>query len=257
MRIIISPAKKMRLDTDSIPWRDLPCDLHRTEEILGSLLQMSASDLKKLWKCNDKIASLNTERLRTMDLRSGLTPAILAYDGIQYQYMAPGVFTNAELEYVQEHLRILSGFYGVLKPFDGVTPYRLEMQAKLSVKGEKDLYAYWGSSIAEHLFAETDCIVNLASKEYSVCISKYLPQSIRMITCIFGEESNGKVVEKGTMCKMARGEMVRYMAEKGVSNIEQIKSFRRLGYEFSEKYSDDERYVFVRRMESVYEDCIG
>ena len=254
MRIIISPAKKMRVDTDSIPWRDLPCNLNRTEEILSTLLQMTESDLQKLWKCNDKIASLNTERLRTMDLCSGLTPAILAYDGIQYQYMAPSVFTDTELEYVQEHLRILSGFYGVLKPFDGVTPYRLEMQAKLSVDGERDLYTYWGGSVAEQLFSETDCIVNLASKEYSVCVSKYLPNSVQMITCVFGEKSNGKVVEKGTMCKMARGEMVRFMAENGISNAEQLKSFRRLGYEFSEKYSNDDRYVFVRRTESDYED---
>ena len=86
---------------------------------------MSYAELKKLWKCNDKIAELNTERLKNMDLRSNLTPAVLSYEGSQYQYMAPGVFSREELDYVKEHLRILSGFYGILKPTDKVIPYRL------------------------------------------------------------------------------------------------------------------------------------
>ena len=124
MKIIISPAKKMNVDTDSLPWRDLPAFLPKTEEIAKTLQVMSRDELKKLWKCNDSIAAVNVERLANMDLRTRLTPAVLAYEGIQYQYMAPGVFTDREYDYIQEHLRILSGFYGVLRPFDGVTPYR-------------------------------------------------------------------------------------------------------------------------------------
>lgn len=253
MRIIISPAKKMRTDTDSLSWRDLPMFLPHAEKILLRLQEMTEVELQKLWKCNDKIAQQNIERINAMDLRDGLTPAILAYDGIQYQYMAPSVFTDAQLEYVQEHLRILSGFYGILRPFDGVTPYRLEMQAKLNVNGKKDLYAYWSDSIADHLISETNCILNLASKEYSTCISKYLPASVQMITCVFGEEVNGKVLEKGTMCKMARGEMVRYMAEHEIIEPESVKSFNRLGFQFSESRSDHERYVFLRNKEVRYD----
>jgi cytoplasmic iron level regulating protein YaaA (DUF328/UPF0246 family) len=160
--------------------------------------------------------------------------------------MAPGVFTDREFSYIQEHLRILSGFYGILKPFDGVTPYRLEMQAKLKAGDAKDLYGYWDQGLAEHLFAETDCIINLASKEYSVCISKYLPDHVRFITCIFGEEKDGKVIEKGTMCKMARGEMVRYMAQLQITDPEQIKSFDRMNHRFDEGRSTDREYVFIR-----------
>ncbi len=159
MRIIISPAKKMRMDTDSLPWRDLPQFLPKTEELAGILQGMSYEELKKLWKCNDSIAQLNVKRLEDMDLHTHLTPAVLAHEGIQYQYMAPGVFTDREFDYIQEHLRILSGFYGVLKPFDGVTPYRLEMQAKLPTGKGKDLYTHWGSTLADALFAETDTIV--------------------------------------------------------------------------------------------------
>ena len=245
MKIIISPAKKMKVDTDSLLWKDLPDFLPQTEQLLAHLKEKPPEELKKLWKCNDSIAALNIQRLQNMDLHSRLTPAVLAYEGIQYQYMAPGVFTGQAFAYVQEHLRILSGFYGILKPFDGVTPYRLEMQAKLRVGECKDLYAYWGDSLAKALLEETDCIVNLASKEYSVCISKYLPADVRFITCVFGEEKDGKVIEKGTMCKMARGEMVRYMAENRIEDPEKIKAFDRLNYRFDANRSDDKIFVFI------------
>ena len=247
MRIITSPAKKMNMDTDSLPVRDLPVFLAQTEELCRELQSKSLEELQKLWKCNDQIAALNVERLRQMDLRRNLTPAVLAYEGIQYQYMAPNVFTSKEYDYIQEHLRILSGFYGVLRPFDGVTPYRLEMQAKLKVCDAKDLYSYWGTSIAEELFAETDCILNLASKEYSLCVSKYLKPGIRFVTCVFGEEKDGKIIEKGTMCKMARGEMVRYMAENCVKTPEEIQGFDRLDYRFDPLRSDENTYVFLRK----------
>lgn len=249
MRIIISPAKKMNVDTDSFPYRDLPEFLTSTEELCREMQSMSYEELKKLWKCNDQIAQLNVRRLGDMDLRKGLTPAVLAYEGIQYQYMAPGVFTDGAYAYIQEHLRILSGFYGILKPFDGVAPYRLEMQAKLNIGQYKDLYAYWGDRLAKALFAETGCILNLASKEYSICISKYLPASVRFITCVFGEEKSGKVIEKGTMCKMARGEMVRFMAQNQIQTPEQIRSFDRLNYRFDGVRSDESTYVFLRKGE--------
>ena len=247
MRIIISPAKKMNADTDSLPVRDLPAFLEQTEELCRELQSKSPEELQKLWKCNDQIAAVNVERLRQMDLRRNLTPAVLAYEGIQYQYMAPNVFTNREYDYIQEHLRILSGFYGVLRPFDGVTPYRLEMQTKLKICEVKDLYSYWSNKLAEYIFEETDCIINLASKEYSICVSKYLRPEIRFITCVFGEEKDGKIIEKGTMCKMARGEMVRYMAEHQITKPEDIRTFNRLDYAFDPERSDESTYVFVKR----------
>lgn len=247
MRIIISPAKKMTAGEGILPWRDLPRFVAEAEVLCAALQTMSRDELKRLWKCNDAIVEQNMERLRNMDLRRGLTPAILAYEGIQYRYMAPKVFAEEELEYVQEYLRILSGFYGLLKPFDGVTPYRLEMQAKFKTEKGKDLYSYWGNRIAENLLSETDCIVNLASKEYSLVVSPYLPDGVRIVTCVFGEERNGKVIEKGTMCKMARGEMVRYMAEQRIGDPEQMKGFNRLGYVFAEDLSDEKSFVFLRQ----------
>lgn len=245
MRIIISPAKKMRTDTDTLPWKSLPCFIGQADTLYKKLRSMSYEELKKLWNCNDQIAALNMERLQTTDLRTNLTPAILAYEGIQYQYMAPGVFTNREFRYVQEHLRILSGLYGLLQPFDGVTPYRLEMQAKLKICQADNLYSYWGGGIAEQLYRETDCIVNLASKEYSLCVSRHQKPGTRFINCVFGEERSGKVVEKGTLCKMARGEMVRYLAEIQADEPEAMKEFNRLNYAFSPRHSDPSTYVFL------------
>ncbi len=245
MRIILSPAKKMRYD-DGLPCRNLPVFLNRTQQLMEAMQGMEPEELKRLWQCNDQIAELNIERLSHMELRKNLTPAILAYDGIAYQRMAPGVFTSQELDYVQEHLRILSGFYGILRPFDGVTPYRLEMQAKLAVEGAKDLYAFWGESLAKKLAKETDCILNLASKEYSTAVAKYLPDSVRFLTCTFGELKNGKTKEKATMCKMARGEMVRFMAQNQITNPEDIKSFSMLDFHYSPEHSTAENFTFLR-----------
>ena len=246
MYIIISPAKRMREDQDSLPWRDLPRFLPRTEQLLAALRGMSPAELKALWKCNDRIAALNVQRLREMDLRQRLTPAVLAYEGLQYRYMAPQVFTDQEFAYIQEHLRILSGFYGILRPFDGVTPYRLEMQARLAADGAADLYAFWVDSLARHLFGETDCVLDLASREYSLCLSRYIPPSVRFITCVFGEEKDGRILEKGTLCKMARWEMVRFLAEDQITRPEGGSDFDRLGHRYAPEYSDERTYVFLR-----------
>lgn len=247
MKMIISPAKKMVVDTDSFPCETTPVFLQETQQLAQVLKGMSYEALKRLWRCNDAIAEQNVERLETMDLQRSLTPAVLAYDGIQYRHLAPEVFTRQELSYVQEHLRILSGFYGILRPLDGVVPYRLEMQAKLSVNGHKDLYDFWGSQIAKELFSETDCVVNLASKEYSVCISKYLPKHVSFITCMFAEEIGGKLIEKGTKCKMARGEMVRYAAENGITHPQALQHFQAMNFRYSPKHSNETSYVFVQQ----------
>lgn len=245
-RILISPAKKMRADPDSLECLGLPDFLPWTEKLLVCLRSMPYDELKHLWRCNDAIARLNFDRVRNMRLRDMLTPAILAYEGIQYQYMAPGVFTYEELAYIQERLRILSGFYGLLRPFDGVVPYRLEMQARLRVGDAKDLYAFWGNSLARALCSETEQILNLASKEYSRCVSSHLSSSVRFVTCVFGERKNGKLLEKGTLCKMARGEMVRYMAENKIQRLEEIQNFRGLGFHFSPEESQMDTFVFER-----------
>ena len=246
MKIILSPAKKMNMDPDRLAPAGLPDFLDQTEEILSWLRDRSYEELKTLWKCNDKIAQQNIVRLEQMELRSQLTPAVLAYEGIAYQYMAPAVFESDHYEYVQEHLRILSAFYGVLRAMDGVTPYRLEMQAKASIGGKKDLYELWGNRLYEAVRDESGVIVNLASKEYSKCIEKYLMPEDRYLTITFCEKSGNKLVTKGTYAKMARGEMVRYMAEHQIEDPIEIRKFDRLGYVFRGDLSSDKEYIFER-----------
>ena len=237
MRIIIAPAKKMTVDTDSFAVEGLPQFLPQAERLKAVLQGMSPKELQALWKCGDAIAKLNAERLERMDLRRNLTPAILSYEGIQYRYMAPGVMESAHLDYLRERLRILSGFYGLLRPFDGVTPYRLEMQARLPADGCRDLYQFWGSRLARQLASETDFVLNLASKEYSRAVETYLPKTVQFVTCVFGELKDGKVIEKGTKCKMARGQMIRWLAENQIKDPEDLRAFDQLGYQFCRSIS--------------------
>lgn len=246
MRVIISPAKQMREDEDLLGPRCLPAFIDRAERLRDHIRGLSFEEQKKLWACNDKIAQENHERFLDMDLRNGLTPAILSYDGIQYKYMAPSVFETGELQYIEEHLRILSGFYGVLRPMDGVRPYRLEMQARASVDGYKDLYDFWGRSLYEEVMDESRIIINLASKEYSRCIERYLSPEDKYISCIFGELSGDRIVQKGVYAKMARGEMVRFMASRSIEDPGQLRGFDWSGYGFDEGRSTDTHYVFIR-----------
>lgn len=247
MKLIISPAKKMNVDTDTMEIRGLPQFLDRTRLLCDRLKAMSYGQLKALWRCNDAIAALNYERLQHMELEEGLTPAVLAYEGIQYRYMAPHLFSWEQFDYLDRHLRILSGFYGVLRPFDGVTPYRLEMGAKLETDGARDLYGFWGDKLARVLEPGDGPVVDLASREYSRAVVPHLPRGVPLVACIFGRlRPDGRVVEQGAPCKMARGQMVRWMAEQAVTRVEELREFRDLGYRFSPERSDPGRYVFLK-----------
>lgn len=258
MRIILSPAKTMNVERDSFPPLGLPESLEKTGSLLAFLRKLSYEELKTLWRCNDKLVSLNMQRLEEMELGDlpFLTPAILAYEGLAFQYMAPSVFSADALDFVQEHLRILSGFYGCLKPFDGVTPYRLEMQAKVGNFGfpKKTLYDFWGRDLYREVQSgnEDRFILNLASKEYSKCVEAYLQPDDLYVTVVFGElRPDGKVVQKGTMAKMARGDMVRYLAESGITDPDGIKTYSGMDYGFAPERSTDagpvREYVFLKQ----------
>ena len=248
MKIILSPAKKMITDTDSIEPIGLPEFIDKTTEILSWLRDKSKEELKAVWKCNDKILEQSFYRLENMNLYQMLTPAVLSYEGIAFQYMAPAVFEIQQFEYLQDHLRILSAFYGILKPLDGVTPYRLEMQAKAEIEETTNLYDYWGDRLYHSVIDDSRIIINLASKEYSKCIEKYLSDKDKYITVTFCEQSGDKLVTKGTYAKMARGEMVRYMAEKEIENPADVQTFDRLGYNFRRDLSSEIEYVFERKI---------
>ena len=214
MQIIISPAKKMKEDIDSFACRDLPALLPRTRVLLRHLRGLDVPSLRKLLSCNDQIAELNYARFQTMDLERDLTPALLAY--------------------------------GILRPLDGIVPYRLEMQAKLKTDFCASMYDFWGEDLARLLDGE-GVLLNLASAEYSRSVLPHLPPGIRVITPIFGERNGAeRVVEKGVYVKMARGEMVRFLAEQGTDKPDALTEFDRLGFRCYSELSTPERPVFLR-----------
>lgn len=246
MKIIISPAKKMNRYTDEPGYVRLPFFLREAEQLKECLCGFSYEALKNLLCTNDRIATLNFERYRDMDLLRDPTPALLSYDGIQYKYMAPQVFEHSYFDYVENHLRILSGLYGLLRPLDGIVPHRLEMQAKLKTDFCNNLYDFWGKKLYSRLTMGDHIILNLASGEYSRAISKYLTPGVTYITCTFGEWENGKIREKGVYVKMARGEMVRFMAENKVEKPGDVKYFDRLGYSYRSDLSTQTNYIFLK-----------
>ena len=246
MEMLISPAKKMRVDADSLPPLGQPAFLADAKRLLAELRALPEDRLRSLWGCSETLAALNRDRLRTADLDRAQTPAILAYEGIQYQYMAPQVMETGQLDYIQAHLRILSGLYGVLRPFDGVIPYRLEMQARLAVDGQRDLYGFWGGRLADHLAGETDCLLDLASREYSRAVRPHLPAGMRWVGCRFVTRKGDKLVEKATLCKMARGRMVRFLVETGAQTPEDARGFCDLGFQYSAADSRPDQLTFIK-----------
>lgn len=246
MKLLISPAKRMRVDYDFLEPKTLPVFLKQTEQLKAYIQALPLTQLQTLLHCNQQIALQSFNDYQNMDLYHCLTPALLSFDGIQYQYMAPQVFNYDCFDYVAQHVRILSGFYGVLRPFDGVTPYRLEMQTRLQTSFCRNLYDFWGKRIYNHLALEDKVLINLASAEYSRVISRYLTSEVAMITCTFGELIDGKIKEKGVHVKMARGEMVRFLAEHQYTCPEHIKRFDRLNYQFNSKLSSKTNYIFLR-----------
>ncbi len=244
MKIIISPAKRMKEDCDAMPALGRPLFLEKTAVLQRYLQGLSYSELKQILQCGDKIAEENYRRYQTMDQERAATPAIFAYQGIQYQSMAPTAFTDAEYRYVQEHLRILSGLYGCLRPFDAVTPYRLEMQAKLKTAFCSSLYDFWGEDLGRSLSRDNDFVVDLASEEYSKAARQ--GASVRWIKVRFGKISNGKFRETGTQVKIARGAMVRDMAERNVTDPAELLEFSALGYRFSPERSEKDVLFFCQ-----------
>ncbi len=236
----------MSTKADALAPKEEPAFIQQAQKLVDYLKSLSLEQLKTLLACNDKLAQLNYDRYQSMDLHSGTNPALVSYEGIQYQYMAPRVFTYEYFDYAQQHVRILSGLYGILRPFDAIVPYRLEMQAKLKTDFCKNLYDFWGDRLYQELTMDSNIIINLASDEYSKAIKKYVQPTDRFITCRFCEQGDGRLVEKGVYVKMARGEMVRYMAEQNLHEPEAMQSFTGLGYSFSQEHSTETLYTFVR-----------
>ena len=236
----MSDAKKMKVSDDHDFALSRPLFEQESNTLWERLEGMSEQQMMDLMKCSKRTLSPVWEQLERS--RNGLhlpeSPAVLSYEGIAFSSMAPHVFTDEQFAYLNSHLRILSGLYGLLRPMDAVHPYRLEMGVRL----HPNLYAFWGSRLAEAL--EDDVIVNLASREYSKVIAPYRPLvNVRF----FEEDASGKRQEKGVYAKIARGIMVRWMAENRIESVKDLEGFCEIGYCFDENASKPGCLVFVRK----------
>ena len=255
MITIISPAKNMKVDREGTAPCTLPFFLEEAKDIWGELRKMMPADFQILMKINDKLADDSFDRIQHMKFDMNGTSAIETYDGIQYKYMNPQTFTDEAKAFAQNHVRVLSGFYGVVRPYDSIYEYRLEMLTKLAVhssedeKDYKNLYDFWGRKLYDCLLDEMEgqpVILNLASDEYGKTIKKYVKVPYRMITCHFKVYSKGQYRVQATAAKMARGSMVRYICENGIDNPEDIKEFDWDGYRYEETLSGSNEYVFLK-----------
>lgn len=263
LQVIISPAKQMRAARDAFEVLGIPPFVHETARLHRALLDIERNEgsggLQALWNVSDKLLGpcLNTLREFRPILNNGdldnpalarrISPAIMSYHGIQYQSMAPEVMDSAQLTWLQDHLWILSGLYGCVRPFHAVEPYRLEMGAKLAVDDTRDLYAFWGDKLARAIApaGSNTTIVNLASVEYAKAVLPHAAQDTTVITCLFGEDvRNDKPVQRSTASKKARGSMVRWMAENKLEDVSGLTAFN-IGYRHIPELSDKNTLVFM------------
>jgi cytoplasmic iron level regulating protein YaaA (DUF328/UPF0246 family) len=252
MLMVISPAKSLDF---TAPKDVLPLT---TPELKSQIVELAkvtrkqtAADLKRLMHISDALAKLNRERFQAFDseLEDGLQ-AVIAFNGDVYGGLNARELDRPALEWTQDHLRILSGLYGVLRPFDALQPYRLEMGTRLKTKRGSNLYDFWGETISKTLNAAAEgqadpTLVNLASQEYFGAVdAKAL--KLPVVTCHFKEEKAGELRVLGFFAKKARGRMARYAIDNRVDRAEALKGFDLDGYRFQPSLSTPADWVFAR-----------
>ncbi len=254
MLMVISPAKTLDYETPpSTPRFTQPQYLDHSEALIGQLRDLSPAQISQLMHLSDKLAGLNAARFGSWTPE--FTPdnakqAILAFKGDVYTGLDAPSLSEADLDYAQQHLRMLSGLYGLLRPLDLMMPYRLEMGTKLANPRGKDLYAFWGERISEWLnqaLAEQgdDVLLNLASNEYFSAVKRKVLQA-RVINTEFRDLKNGQYKIISFYAKKARGLMTRFVVTERINDPEQLKGFDTQGYYFSQKDSTADNLVFLR-----------
>jgi cytoplasmic iron level regulating protein YaaA (DUF328/UPF0246 family) len=256
MLIVLSPAKSLDLDTPpTTDQRTTPQFIDRAAELIRILKDYSPAQVGELMSISDPLAVLNVTRYADwhpdhLDARQ----AVMSFDGDVYTGLDARSLDAAALDYVQRHLRILSGLYGVLRPLDRMHPYRLEMGTKLQNARGKDLYAFWGETVTgalnEALAANgAGAVVNLASEEYFRSVKPKLLDA-PVITPVFEDWKNGKYKIISFFAKRARGMMARYAAQRALTDPERLKEFDVDGYAFDAGASKERTWVFRRRVEA-------
>ena len=252
MLMIIAPAKTLDYESPlATETHTQPDFLDDACELIDQLKTLEPHQVSNLMSISDKLGQLNAERFRTWHTpftQDNARQAVLAFKGDVYTGLAAESFNEDDFSFAQQHLRILSGLYGLLKPLDLMQPYRLEMGTKFENTRGKDLYAFWGRKITDalnQLLADDKVLVNLASNEYFKSVKKK-ELDARLITPQFKDWKNGQYKMISFYAKKARGLMCRYAIQNRISNAEDLKGFNLDGYYFSEDQSDNNNWVFLR-----------
>ena len=254
MITLLSPSKKLNLDSQDIIDHYTQCEFIKSAETLANKAKnLTENDLKDLMDISDKLAKLNRERFDRWALpfnQENAKQAVLAFDGGVYSGLKADTFSDKDFTFAQDHLRILSGLYGILKPLDLIQPYRLEMGVGFQNPKGKDLYAFWKESITKSLNKtlkkhSSPVIINCASIEYfsAIDLSKLNGD---ILSIVFKEYRDGELKFISFNAKKARGLMTQYIMKNKIDKLNDIKDFNYEDYKFDSKLSEDNTFVFTR-----------
>lgn len=253
MLIVLSPAKKLNENRSVLKNSTTPEFVDEAEKLIKQLKKYSPKKIKGLMGLSDALAELNVERYSqwtNQHSEQNAKNAALIFDGEVYSGLDAENFSAKEMSYAQNHLRLLSGLYGILRPMDLVHPYRLEMGTKLKVGRKNNLYEYWGDKIVDEVNAllstqESPILVNLASNEYFKVINKKKFKG-QIVTPVFKDFNNGTYKSVMVYAKKARGMMANYIIKNKIETAEELIGFDYAGYCYSKEESTDNQLVFLR-----------
>lgn len=249
MIALLSPSKSMDMEVHTTAHSTQPEFLKQSEELVQQLRTFSVDELANFMDISTKLAQINEERFKkwsTPFTTNNAKPAMLAFTGDVYDGLESTSLTEEDYQYAQDHLRILSGLYGILRPLDLIQPYRLEMGRPLKTEHAANLYSFWKDSIFEHVSALTnEPIINLASLEYFKAVPKNMLNNT-IISPVFKDEKNGHYKIISFYAKKARGLMARYIIQNRVTTLPQLLDFNLGGYQYNDSLSKSNEPVFTR-----------
>ena len=252
MLVVISPAKSLDMSPSEVP-ATAPLYQDDALRLAKTARNLTLGQLKGLMSISDDLARLNRDRFKAFAAApapEAVKPAALAFNGDTYQGLEAKTLSEDDLRWAQDHLRILSGLYGLLRPMDAIQPYRLEMGSRLKTRRGTSLYDYWGDTLAKALAAEatklgTDTLINCASQEYfAAADTKAL--KLRVVTPVFMEVKDNRPRIVSFFAKKARGAMARFIIENRLTVADDIRAFSTGGYAFDPDLSEADKWVFLR-----------
>ncbi len=249
MIVVLSPSKSMDMEPANNLPDSQPAFLDQSKQLIAQARMFSTAELMDFMQISEKLAKLNHQRFKDWNVPfspENAKQAILAFTGDVYDGFDAPTLKTRDMNFAQEHLRILSGLYGLLRPLDLIQPYRLEMGRPLKTRGADTLYAFWKEAITQELNQRPgDLLVNLASQEYFKAINKRTLDK-QVVTPVFKDEKNGKLKIISFFAKKARGRMARYIIQNRITNTDGLRSFAEDGYVFDPDSSTPSEPIFVR-----------